>query len=130
MKGLIAGLAITLAPMLANASDEVVNFRVTIKKDGQVIGSPSFLAYVGQPATVRLGTGITLEALAKPVESDGRSWTQVRITYLETDNARFVQETQMRHPKDLRTGSFDYTDPENRRYHVEISGAKANNALR
>ena len=130
MKRLIAGIVIAVAPMLAAASGDIVNFRVTVKKDGQTIESPSFLANVGQAATVRLGSGITIEALAKPDEPDGKAWTQIRITYFETDDSKFVQEMQMRHSNGLRTGSFDYTDPTNRRYHVEISEVKAKSALR
>jgi hypothetical protein len=98
-------------------------FHISVKSDGRVVESPSFLANVGQPATVRLSSGIAVEALAKPMEADGRGWTQVRITYFETPDSRFVQEMSMQHRNGLRTGSFDYTDPMNRRYRIEIGNA-------
>jgi hypothetical protein len=109
-----------LSPLIATAGEDPVMFRVTVKEGGRVIASPSFLANVGQPATVRLASGLSLEALPKPAEPDGRAWTQIRITYFETPDSKFVQEMQMRHLDALRTGSFEYTDPAQRRYVVQV----------
>lgn len=120
MKTRLAVILLGLSPLIANAGDDPVMFRVTVKEGGSVIASPSFLANVGQPATVRLASGLTLEALPKPAEPDGRAWTQIRITYFETPDAKFVQEMQMRHLDAQRTGSFEYTDPTQRRYLVEV----------
>lgn len=120
MKTMIAVMLLGLSPLIAAAGEDPVVFRVTVKEDGRVIASLSFLANVGQPATVRLENGLSIEALPKPVEPDGRAWTQIRITYFETPDSRFVQEMQMRHSHALRTGSFEYTDPARRRYVVEV----------
>lgn len=120
MKTRLAVMLLGLLPLIAAAGEEPVMFRVTVKEGGRVIASPSFLANVGQPATVRLASGLSLEALPKPAEPDGRAWTQIRITYFETPDSKFVQEMQMRHLDALRTGSFEYTDPAQRRYVVQI----------
>ena len=121
----IAIAAVLLAAALpVNAADEApVLFRVIVKNHGQVVDSPSFLAKVGEPATVRLSDGISIEALAKPTGSDGRGWTQVRITYLDTPDSKMVQEMSMQHRSGLRTGSFEYTDPTNRRYVIQVGNA-------
>ena len=123
MKRLIAGIAGLLLGASALAADNVVQFNVSVKRDGEVVASPSFLATVGHPATLRFGEGrglINIEAWPKPVEPDGRSWTQVRITYLETEDSRFVQEMHMRHEAGDRNGSFEFTDPSKRKFNVEV----------
>ena len=105
---------------VALADEGPVKFHVIVKKDDHVLYSPSFLASVGQPASIRLSDGIAIEALAKPIEADGRAWTQVRITYFETPDSKFVQEMSTHHKMGLRTGTFEYTDPSGRRFVVEI----------
>jgi hypothetical protein len=114
----------TFAAAAAIAAEGPVMFHVTVKSDGRIVESPSFLAAVGQPATVRLSSGVSVEALAKPVESTGGAWTQVRITYFETPTSRFVQEMSMHNQYGLRTGSFEYTDPANRRYLIKVGGQR------
>ena len=104
----------------AAASDGSVLFRVSVKQDGRDIASPSFLARVGEPTTVKMGSDLKLEALAKPREANGEAWTQIRITYFETPDASMVQEMTMRHPDGVRAGSFEYTDPAKRRYVVQV----------
>ena len=125
MKTLIVAFALAMAfgsSLVAAAPDETVYFRVTVKKDGQPTDSPSFLAAVGKPVTLRLSDGLTIEALAKPVELDGGTWTQVRITYFETQDSKFVQEMSMHHPKgEPRAGSFEYSDPSNRRFFIQVN---------
>lgn len=123
MRTSIAAVLLALVSPVALAVEAPVMFRITVKSDGQIVDSPSFLANVGQPATVRLSSGIAIEALPKPMEADGRGWTQVRITYFDTPDSRFVQEMSMQHHHGLRTGSFEYTDPMNRRYRIEIGNA-------
>ena len=120
MKILIAAVLLTLGSTVAVGSDEIVKFTVTVKEGDRLIASPTFLANIGRPASIRLGDSLTVEALAKPPESNGHSWTQVRITYFETEDSKFVQEMHMRHKLPLRTGSFEYTDPAQRRYVVEV----------
>ena len=121
MKNLLAVMLLGLSPIVAIADEGPVLFRVTVKENGNVIASPSFLANVGHAASIRLDSNISIEALPKPAEADGRAWTQVRFTYFESENSRFTQEMQMRHQFPmLRTGSFEYTDPANRRYVVQI----------
>ena len=116
----IALTLLMLAPMGVMAGEETAKFRVSVKKDGRVIASPTFRARVGQPASIRIGEELTLEALAKPVESDGRAWTQIRITYSETEDAKLVHEMHLRHGVGSDGGSFEYTDPLNRRYLVQV----------
>ena len=113
-------LLAALATSAVAAEEGAVMFRVTVKDGDRVIASPSFLANVGRAATIRLGDGLAIEALPKPVEPDGRSWTQIRITYFETEDSKFVQEMQMRHRVSDRSGSFEYTDPAQRRYVVVV----------
>ena len=120
MRTAIAAVLLTLAAPLAVAAENPVLFRVTVKSDGQVIDQPSFLATVGQSAKVSLSSGGAVEARAKPAEADGRSWTQVRIIYSETSDAKFVHEMSLHHSPGQRTGSFDYTDPFNRRFRIEV----------
>ena len=119
MRSVMAVLAMCGSVVVA-AAESPVMFRVTVKSDGGGVESPSFLATVGQPATIRLSSGVAIEALAKPVEADGGAWTQVRITYFETPTGRFVQEMSMHNKFGLRTGSFEYTDPANRRYLIKV----------
>jgi len=111
---------LALSPLIAAAGEDPVLFRVTMKEDGRVVASPSFLANVGQPATVRLDHQVSIEALPEPFEPDGHGWTQIRITFFETPDTRMVQEMRMRHKYSLRTGSFEYTDPTNRRFVVVV----------
>lgn len=121
MKTFIAAVALAFGSTVVGAApDDPVFFRVTVQKDGRVTDSPSFLAAVGQPVTLRLSDGLTVEALAKPVESDGGVWTQVRITYFETPESRFVQEMSMHHPHGDRDGSFEYTDALKRRFVIQV----------
>jgi hypothetical protein len=120
VKSFLAVVLLGLSPLIAIADEGPVMFRVTVKEGGRVIASPSFLANVGQSATIRLSDSLSIEALPKAAESDGRAWTQIRIKYFETPDSKFVQEMQMRHPVAMRTGSFEYTDPANRRYVVAI----------
>jgi hypothetical protein len=61
-----------------------------------------------------------VEVLAKPVEPDGRSWTQVRIIYSDTSDGTFVHEMSLHHSPGERAGSFDYTDPFKRRFTIEV----------
>ena len=123
MKTLVAAALLTAASTMAIGAESPVKFRVTVKKDGHMLESPTFLATVGQPVTLRLKDGLTVEALAKPVEADGRAWTRVRITYIEAPDSKFVQEMSMHHPKGQRTGSFEYTDPSKRRFVIDVGGA-------
>jgi hypothetical protein len=120
VKNLLAVTLLGLSPFAAIADESPVLFRVTVKEDGRVIASPSFLAKVGEAASIRVDPSLSIEGLAKPADPDGRAWTQIRITYFETPDSRLVQEMQMRHPAAMRTGSFEYTDPANRRYVVRI----------
>lgn len=120
MKTLIAAFVLLGSTVVAAAEDPVF-FRVTVKQAGQVTDSPSFLADVGKPVTLRLKDGLTIEALTKPAEDDGRSWTQVRITYFDTPDSKFVQEMSMRHEKGQRAGSFEYSDPSNRRFVIQVN---------
>jgi hypothetical protein len=122
MRSVVAALAMC-GSVVVMAAEGPVMFYVTVKSDAGV-ESPSFLAKVGQPATIRLSSGIAVEALAKPVEPDGGAWTQVRITYFETPSSRFVQEMSMHNKHGLRTGSFEYTDPANRRYVIKVGGQR------
>jgi len=124
MRTSIIAALVAFGSAVANAAEGPVMFHVTVKGAGGVVESPSFLAAVGQPATVRLSSGVAVEALAKPVESDGGAWTQVRITYFETPTSRFVQEMSMHNQFGLRTGSFEYTDPSNRRYLIKVGGKR------
>ena len=122
MRSVVATLA--MCGSLAVAAEGPVMFHVMVKSDGDRVESPSFLAAIGQPATIRLSSGVAVEALAKPAESDGGAWTQVRITYFETPTSRFVQEMSMHNKHGLRTGSFEYTDPANRRYVIKVGGQR------
>jgi hypothetical protein len=61
-----------------------------------------------------------IEALTKPAEGDGRAWTQVRITWLETPDSKFVQKMSLHHHMGQRSGSFEYSDPSNRRFVIEL----------
>jgi hypothetical protein len=123
MKALVAAVFLTVASNMAIGAESPVKFHLTVKKDGHVLESPTFLAAVGQPVTLRLKDGLTVEALAKPIEADGQAWTRVRITYFETPDSRFVQEMSMHHPKGQRTGSFEYTDPSKRRFVIDVGSA-------
>ena len=118
----VAVLLSATASVAVAATEPPVMFHVTIKSD-RGVESPRFLATVGEPATVRLADGVAVEALAKPMEADGRAWTQVRITYFDTPDSKFVQEMSMHHQPGQRTGSFEYTDPTNRRFVIEIGDA-------
>jgi hypothetical protein len=120
VRTLIALAVLMLVPTVAVAGDETAKFRVSVKKDGREIASPSFRAKVGQPASIRIGDDLTLEALAKPVRPDGRAWTKIRITYSETEDAKFIHEMHLRHASGSDGGSFEYTDPLNRRYFVQV----------
>jgi hypothetical protein len=120
MRTSVVAALMLLAPLVASAAEGPVMFYVTVRGDGGVVESPSFLAAVGQPATVRLSSGVTVEALAKPIEADGGAWTQVRITYFETPTSKFVQEMATLNKFGMRTGSFEYTDPANRRYVIKV----------
>ena len=123
MRSVVATLAMCGSLAVAAAEGPVM-FHVTVKGEGGSVESPSFLAAIGQPATIRLSSGVTVEALAKPAESDGGAWTQVRITYFETPTARFVQEMSTHNKFGMRTGSFEYTDPANRRYVIKVGGQR------
>lgn len=120
MKSMLAAMLLALSPLVATAGEDPVLFRVSVKEDGRVIASPSFFAEVGRPATIRLENGLAIEALPTPFEPDGHGWTQVRITFFETPDTTMVQEMRMRHKYALRTGSFEFTDPTNRRFVVRI----------
>ncbi len=126
MRTSVIAAMLALASTVLFAAEGPVLFHVTVKSEGRIVDSPSFLATVGQPATVRLSSGVAVEALAKPAEPDGRAWTQVRITYFETPSSRFVQEMSMQHQYGLRTGLFEYTDPANRRYLIKVGGEPPN----
>jgi hypothetical protein len=67
---------------------------------------------------------VTVKGDGGLVESDGGAWTQVRITYFETPTSRFVQEMATLNKHGLRTGSFEYTDPTNRRYLIKVGGQR------
>ena len=97
MRTVIATLVMALAPSITVAAERPLMVRVTVKSGGQVIDQPSFLANVGQPATVSLSSGGSVEVLAKPVEPDGRSWTQDRITFSEDSDAKSVEEMSLHH---------------------------------
>ena len=121
MKTSIVAVALTFASTLALAGEAPVLFKISVKKDGKVLYSPSFLANVGEPATVRLEEHLAVEALAKPAEADGRAWTQVRVTFFDTPDAKQVYEMSMHHKfPGLRTGSFEYTDPLQRRFLITV----------
>jgi hypothetical protein len=124
MRTSVVAALMAFASSVVGAAEGPVMFHVTVKSDGRIVESPSFLATVGQPATVRLSSGIAVEALAKPLEADGGAWTQVRITYFETPTSRFVQEMSSYSQYGLRTGSFEYTDPTNRRYLIKVGGQR------
>jgi hypothetical protein len=72
---------------------------------------------------MRLSGGLSVEALTKAPEPDGRSWTQVRITYFETGDSKFVEEMSMHHTI-AEGGSFEFTEPgKHRRFVVVVSQA-------
>ena len=124
MKGFVAGAALTIATLHAWAAPQNVLFAVTVKKDGVVTESPKFMAAVGQPATVRLADGLSIEGVTNAPEADGRVWTKVRITYFEASDSKFVQEMSMHHTI-AQGGSFEFTDPaQHRRFVVSVSEAK------
>ena len=124
MKTLIVGAVIGLASINAYPAQNNVLFAVTVKKDGVVIDSPKFLATVGQPATVRLPDGLTIEGLTNPPGADGRVWTKVRITYFEASDSKMVQEMSMRHTI-AQGGSFDFTDPaQHRKFEISVRQAR------
>jgi len=104
---------------LVQASEDRVLFAVTEKTDGVVTASPSFVAAVGQQASVRLSDGLSIEALTKVPDSDGRSWTQVRITYFQGSDSKFVQETSMRHTL-AEGGSIEFTEPSKHKRFVVV----------
>ena len=116
----IASMAVlvALSPLLVAASPQRVLFSVTEQTDGVVTASPSFLAEVGQTATVKLADGMAVEGTTNAPEADGRSWTKVRITFLETADAKMVQELTMRHR--VGEGSFEFTEPGNHRHFVVV----------
>jgi hypothetical protein len=120
VKASIAALVLSLASGTAIAGESPVLFQLTVQKDGRVLYSPKVLAAVGETATVRLSDGLSFAVLAKPFDADGRAWSQVRITFFETDDSKMVQEMSMRHKFGFRTGSFEYTDPTNRRFVVRV----------
>ena len=120
MKRVIVAMAVLLAANVSATPEETVRFSVTVKHEGQLLGAPSFLAYVGRPASMRFGEGMAVEALAEPFDAEGRAWTKVRITTFETEDSQFVQEMRMRHRHGLRTGSFEYTDGAKRRYVILV----------
>ena len=123
MRSVLAALVICM-PLMVTAAEGPVMFHVTVKSEGGAVESPSFLATVGQPATIRLSSGVSVEALAKPADPDGGAWTQVRITYFETPDSRFVQEMSMHNHFGPRTGSFEYTDPTHRRYVISVDSPR------
>jgi hypothetical protein len=124
MKTSIVAALLISASGLVQASDDRVLFAVTEKTDGVVTASPSFVATVGQAASVRLADGLSIEALTKEPEPDGRSWTQVRITYFEASDSKFVQERSMRHTL-AEGGSIEFTEPtKHKRFIVVVSKAK------
>jgi len=123
MKSLILAFAFSAVAVSATASDDTVMFNVRVTQNGEQIAAPSFLAKVGEPATIRMGQGLlsfAIEALAKPPESDGLAWTKIRITTFETEDARMVQEMEMRTRPGDRNGSFGYNGPQKRYYYVEM----------
>jgi hypothetical protein len=125
MKGFIAAaaaLSLALVASAAGKDEDAVLIRVSVMQEGRAIASPSFLAKVGEPAVIKMGDGLKLEALAKPKNAIGDAWTQIRITYFETPDGHMVQEMTMRHPQGVRTGSFEYTDAAKRRYVVRVGG--------
>jgi hypothetical protein len=124
MKRLVASILLA-ASMSAGAADGVW-FNVILKEEGKVIASPEKAGAFGTPLQFELPHGLNVEAIAKAPESDGRSWTQVRFTFFETGDAKFVQEMQMR--ADLKaTPSFDYAVPgTKRKFRVEVRGAEVN----
>jgi hypothetical protein len=81
------------------------------------------MAAVGQPATVRLSNGLSIEGLTNAPEADGRVWTKVRITYFQAGDSKFVQEMSMHHTI-AQGGSFEFTDPAQQRILVSVSEAK------
>lgn len=91
MKPAVKTLTATLLPTAASTmafgavgAESPVKFHLTVKKrDGRVLESPAFPAAVGQPVPLRFKGGLSIDALAKPVEADGRARTRVRITYLK-----------------------------------------------
>lgn len=126
MTKMLAAAFVTMASTAALAAEAPVMFHLTVKKDGHVLESPSFLAAIGKPVTLKLHDGLTVEALAEPAEADGGAWTQVRITYVEAPGSNFVQEMSMHHPRGERAGSFEYTDPSKRRFVIEIGDHATN----
>jgi hypothetical protein len=123
MKSAIVVALLMSASGLVQASEDRVFFAVTEKTDGVVTASPSFVATVGQQASVRLADGLSIEALTKAPDADGRSWTQVRITYFEGSDSKFVQETSMRHTL-AEGGSIEFTEPsKHKRFVVVVSKA-------
>lgn len=113
---LVFGIALVLISIVAIAtagSDDRVMFSVTVKTNGVVTDSSSVVTSVGTPVTVPLSDGMSVEAFARPEESDGQSWTQIRVTYLDTADSKLVHEMAMRLAHG-RAGSFDYVDPSHR----------------
>ena len=110
-------IATVVAAAPAFAADTMY-FEVDVKKDGRVVDKPSFLASLGQPVTIRFGDGRAFEAATRPAGEAGQYWSQIRITLFETDSSRMVHEMSMLHDAD--GGSFEYTDPAQRRYFVKV----------
>ena len=111
------------APWLATACGDHVVVSVTEQTNGAVTASPKMLANVGEPASVRLNDGVAVETTTKAPDADGRSWTKVRFTYLQTADASMVQEMSMRNK--VGQGSFEFTDPESKKhYTVRVSPEK------
>jgi hypothetical protein len=113
----IVAAAVAFSSLPALAADTLF-FEVNVRKDGELIEKPAFLATVGQPVTIRLGSGLTFEAASEAAEKPGNYWSKIRITYFETPESRFVQEMTALHDAD--GGSFEYTDPAQRRYFVKV----------
>ena len=115
-----AATLLAAASATIQAAEQRVLFSVTETTDGVVSAHPSFLAAVGQQASVRLPDGSFVEALTSAPEADGRSWTRLRFTYFETSEGKFVQEISMRHTI-AEGGSINFTEPtQHKRFDVVV----------
>ena len=106
----IALILLSIMSLAMAGADDRVMFSVTVRTNGEITDATSVVTSPGIPVTVPLSDGMSIEAFPRPVEGDGQSWTQVRVTYLDGPDSRLVHEMAMRLAQG-RVGSFDYVDP-------------------
>jgi hypothetical protein len=102
-------LGMTLSgPALADQGG--VKFEILLTRDGKVVTAPTLVAEFGRTVTLEMGGTMKVDAVASAPDSEGNSFTSVKLYLFENGEMRLPKQMSML-ANLSKTPSFEYSVP-------------------